>query len=48
MDLLKQSLSDEKYCILAVKGLAGLLRVLGGFKNHTQYIKVYSMMVVCV
>ena len=34
---------------MAMEGLAGLFRVSwGGFKSHTQYAKVYNMMVVCV
>ena len=48
MDLLKWSPLEEKYRHPTMEGLASLFRVSWGFKNHTQYAKVYSMMVVRV
>ena len=51
MDLLKRMPLDENYHHPAMEGLAGLFRVFlgeGGFKNHMQYAKVYSMLVVCM
>ena len=48
MDLLKQLPLDEKYRHPAMEGLVGLFRFPRGFKNHTLYAKVYSMMVICV
>ena len=49
-DLLKWSPLDEKNRHPAMEGLVGLFGVSlgGGFKNHTQYAKIYSMMVVRV
>ena len=48
MDVLKRLPLDEKYRHPTMKRLARLFKVSRGFKNHTQYAKVYSMMVVCV
>ena len=47
-EFVEWSLMDEKYHRPAIEGLVGLFRVSWGFKNHVQYAKVYSMMLVCV
>ena len=48
VDLLKQLLLDEKYHHPAMEDLVGLFRFRVGFMKHTQYARVYSMMVVRV
>ena len=48
MELLKGLHLDEKYRHPTMKGLVGLFRVSSRVKNHPQYAKVYSMMVICV